>query len=106
MKVLFDEGTPAPLRTYLRGHTIDTAYELGWSGMRNGELLATAERNGYALLVTTDQNLKHQQNLSGRKLAVLVLLSTSWLRLKKHGEEIALLLDELQPGAYAEFDPE
>jgi hypothetical protein len=106
MKILFDQGTPAPLRAHLKGHEIDTAYELGWAGLRNSELLAATEKNGYQLLVTTDQNLKHQQNLRGKKLAVLVLLSTSWLRLIKHVEEIALLLEDMQPGTYAEFDPD
>ncbi|MBI5030143.1 MAG: hypothetical protein HZB51_06420 [Chloroflexi bacterium] len=87
MKILFDQGTPVPLRAYLAGHTIDTAFELGWSVLRNGELLAAAEKSGYQLLVTTDQNLKHQQNLRDRKLAVLVLLSTSWRRLSTHAKE-------------------
>ena len=65
MKILFDQGTPVPLRRHLTGHAVDTAFERGGSGLENGALLDAAEGDGYQLLITTDQNLKHQQNLSG-----------------------------------------
>lgn len=71
MRILFDQGTPAPLRDHLPGHSVETAYEKGWSALRNGELLARAEAE-FDLLVTTDRNLRHQQNLAGRKIALLV----------------------------------
>ena len=61
MKILFDQGAPAPLRRYLVGHSVDTAYERGWSDLRNGDLLARAEMDGYELLITTDQNMRYQQ---------------------------------------------
>ena len=105
MKILFDQGTPVPLRAFLADHTVDTAFELGWSALRNGELLAAAEKSGYQLLVTTDQNLKHQQNLRNKKLAVLVLLSTSWRRLHPHAPKIAETIAMMQIGDYGEFDP-
>ena len=70
MKVLFDQGTPVPLRRSLSGHTVDTAFELGWATLRNGDLLDRAEAEGYDLLITTDQQLRHQQNLFGRRLAI------------------------------------
>jgi len=106
MKILFDQGTPAPLRAYLGGHTVDTAYELGWAILRKSELLAAAEKDGYHLLVTTDQNLKYQQNLRNKKLAVLVLRSSSWLRLKAHAEKITQTIKTIKIGEYIEFDPE
>jgi predicted nuclease of predicted toxin-antitoxin system len=84
MKILFDQGTPVPLRRSLTEHTVDTAYELGWSDFTNGDLLAIAEQNGYELLITTDQNLRYQQNLARRQIAVVVLLSTSWPRIRLH----------------------
>jgi hypothetical protein len=59
MKILFDQGTPVPLRQHLSSHTVETAYEKGWSGLRNGDLLARAEAEGFDALVTTDQNLRH-----------------------------------------------
>ena len=77
MRLLFDQGTPAPLRNHLPGHIVETAYEKGWSNLKNGELLARAESEGFDALITTDQNLRHQQNLTGRKISVVVLLTTS-----------------------------
>ncbi len=105
MKILFDQGTPVPLREHLAGHTVDTAYELGWSSLKNSELLRVAEEAGYDLLITTDQNLVKQQNLKGRKLAVLTLLSTSWLRIKPDAEAINQIIGAIQSGEYREFDP-
>lgn len=78
MKILFDQGTPRPLRNFLPEHTVDTSARKGWSELSNGELLDIAESEGYELLITTDQNLQHQQNLAGRRLAVIVLRSGSW----------------------------
>ena len=67
MKILFDQGTPAPLRRHLAGHTVDTAFERGWFGLTNGDLLDRAEEDGYQLLITTDQNLHLQQNIARRR---------------------------------------
>ncbi|VFM96182.1 MAG: hypothetical protein BECKG1743D_GA0114223_101115 [Candidatus Kentron sp. G] len=64
MRVLFDQGTPVPLRHHLPGHQISTAHELGWSNIENGELLRRAESHGFEILVTTDANLRYQQNLA------------------------------------------
>ena len=79
MRILFDQGTPVPLRQSLADHSVDTAFERGWSHFKNGELLDASEQNGYQLLISTDQNLKYQQNLSDRQLAIIVLLSTDFL---------------------------
>jgi hypothetical protein len=82
MRILFDQGTPVPLRRYLPSHVVDTVFERGWSALSNGELLDVAEQEGYALLMTTDQNLRYQQRLTERQLAIIVLLSTSWPRIQ------------------------
>lgn len=103
MKVLFDQGTPVPLRRSLSGHTVDTAFELGWATLRNGDLLDRAEAEGYDLLITTDQQLRHQQNLFGRRLAILVLCSTSWPRIQAHVATIRETLRRMQPGEYQEI---
>ncbi len=84
---------PVPLRHHLPQHTVDTAFERGWSEVENGELLDNAEREGYELLVTTDRNLKHQQNLANRRLAIVVLLSTSWPRMQRRIEDIEKAVD-------------
>ena len=102
MRILFDQGVPAPLRRYLDEHSVDTAFEMGWSNVRNGELLDQAEDGGYELLITTDQQLRHQQNLAPRQLAVLVLLSTSWPRMQSRIYAIREAVSQMQPGDYRE----
>ena len=71
MRILFDHGTPAPLRRILRNHEVATAYELGWAELANGALLSAAEAE-FDALITTDQSLRYRQNLVDRKLAILV----------------------------------
>lgn len=102
MKILFDQGTPVPLRRCLSGYTIDTAYERGWSALANGNLLTTAEQEGYELFITTDRNLRYQQNLTGRHIAIVVLFSTSWPRIQQHTDHIRIIIDAIQPGEYHE----
>ena len=102
MRILFDRGAPVPLKEHLPGHQVETAFERGWSRLSNGELLAAAEGR-FDVLITTDQNLRHQQSLAGRKLAVLVLPTTSWPRLRDRTGEIAAALASLKPGEYREL---
>ena len=103
MKILFDQGTPVPLRRFLLGHQVDTAYERNWSGLANGDLLAAAEGDGYDLLLTTDQNLRYQQNLSGRTIAIVVLSSTSWPRIQRQIPAIESVIGAAGPGTYQEI---
>ena len=102
MRILFDQGTPVPLRRHLRGHTVSTAFELGWSQLINGELLAKAE-NQFDALVTTDKNLRYQQNLADRKIAIVVLPFASWPKLQTRVSEIAVAIANLQLGDYIEL---
>ena len=88
MKLLFEQGTPAPLRRHLHGHSVDTLAEKGWSHKGNGELPDLAERDGYDVLVTLDQSLPHQQNLARWRVGVVVLLSTDWSRVRLGTGEI------------------
>ncbi len=103
MKILFDQGVPSPLRRYLAGHAVNTAAERGWSTLENGVLLDRAEEDGYQLLITTDQSLRHQQNFAGRKIAILVLLSTAWPLIQLRIEEIQAVVNEMTPGDYKEI---
>jgi hypothetical protein len=102
MRILFDQGTPIPLRRALAGHEVATVHEVGWANLANGELLQQAETH-YDLLITTDQNLRYQQNLAGRQLAILVLPTTSWPRLLPHAQAIAAAALALSRGEYLEF---
>lgn len=103
MRVLFDQGTPVPLRRALPGHLVATVYELGWSTLPDGPLLAAAEDAGYEVFITTDRQLKYQQHLADRRLAILVLGSTSWPRIAPHAEAIGQLAGRLAAGDYREF---
>ena len=102
MRILLDQGTPVPLRSYLEEHFVETAFERSRASLTNGELLDAAEENGFELLITTDQQLRHQQNLTGRRLAVLVLQSTSWPRIQARLDELRELVSRMQPGDYEE----
>lgn len=102
MRILFDQGTPLPLREHLLKHRVTTAFELGWSYMKNGELLAAAEAS-FDLLITTDQQLRYQQNFAGRQLAVLVLSTTSWPRIKSSVAQVQAAVEKIQPGEYLEL---
>ena len=102
MRVLFDQGTPAPLRQFLPQHEVVTAYECGWSTLSNGELLAAAESSGYDLLLTTDGNLKYQQNLGTRRIAIVVLSTTSWPRIRASAAMVVQVVNLAKPGSYAE----
>jgi hypothetical protein len=103
MRILFDQGTPVPLRRYLTGHVIDTVYERNWSKLSNGNLLNAAERDGYQLLITTDQNLRYQQKLTGRQLAIIVLLSTAWPRIQLRVDDIQAAIDAINLGDCVEI---
>jgi hypothetical protein len=102
MRILFDQGSPVPLRSLQVNHVIETVFELGWSELKNNELLAAAEGT-FDLLITTDQQLRYQQNLAERKLSILVLMTTSWPRIKIHVQEIELAVEQMSVGEYREI---
>ena len=98
MRVLFDQSAPRPLRVHLPEHSIDTAAELGWYQLGNGELLARAEGEAYDLLITADQNMQDQQNFTGRQLAIVVLGSNRWPRVRQRIGAVRAAVEQIQPG--------
>jgi len=102
VRVLFDQGTPTPLRHLSAAREVITAYERGWSAQKNGEPLAAAEMEGFEVLVSTDTNLKYQQNLSARSIAIVVLRSTSWPRIKAAADLVVSAVDAATRGTSAE----
>ncbi len=80
-----------------------TAFELGWSTLSNGELLAAAEGD-FDVLITTDRNLRHQQSVTGRGLAILVLPTTSWPRIQRNSDAIARAVASIARGQYFELN--
>lgn len=91
------------MRRQLVGHTVDTVYELGWATLSNGVLLDKVEQAGYDVLITTDQNVRYQQNLAKRHIALVVLLSTSWPRIRTQVSTIQAIIDAATPGTYHEI---
>jgi predicted nuclease of predicted toxin-antitoxin system len=104
MRVLFDQATPVPIRQFLQGHTVRTAAQEKWDRLRNGELLNAAEAAGFDVLVTTDKNMRYQQNLAGRKIAIVVLSKQQWPELQAHVELVVAAVNAATPGTYAEVD--
>lgn len=102
MRILFDQGTPVPLRAALSEHEVATAFERGWSRLKNGELLDAAERDGYCVFVTTDARLRFQQNLAGRRIPIVVLPSTSRPRIERAVESVSKAIGAAVPGSCTE----
>ncbi len=100
MRVLFDNNVLAPLRRYLTGHEVTTARELGWHELENGDLLAAAEKSGFDVMVTADQNLSYQQNLSGRQLALVVLSTNKWKTIMEAPQLVIQAINLSLPGSF------
>jgi len=105
MLVLFDNGTPRTLARYLIDHhTVTEARARGWEELENGELLSKAEAAGFEVLVTTDKNIYYQQNLAGRKIALVVLGQARWSLIKRCVAQVVATVNAATPGSYAEVD--
>jgi hypothetical protein len=104
MRILFDQATPVPLRRFLSGHSVSTAAHQGWDELRNGELLKAAEDDGFEVLLTTDQNMRYQQNLSTRKIAIVVLGKGNWPLIEPHVQKVAAAVNAAAPGTFAVVD--
>jgi hypothetical protein len=104
MLILFDNGTPAPLRHALKGHAVVEAIERGWERLSNGELIAAAEAAGFDVLLTTDKNIRYQQNLEGRKLAFVVIGNQQWPTLRRYVEKVVAAVNSAKPGSYTEVE--
>src|SRR5471032_1189171 len=105
MKVLFDASVPRPLRPRLAGWEIRTAQEEGWGRLENGDLLRAAESR-FDAFITADQNLRYQQNLAGRKLAIVVLPTNHLPAVLRLAPQIAAALSALRPGDFVEIPAE
>jgi len=103
VKILFDQGTPAPLRRFLQTHEVITASEQGWGDISNGDLIAAAEQMGFEVLVTTDRNLQYQQNLKERNIAIAVILQSAWPILEKRAAEVSNAIAALMPIDFLEI---
>lgn len=104
MRILFDQGTPVAISDALQNHFVRTANAQGWSTLTNGELLRVAEQAGFEVLLTTDTSLPHQQNLQGRKLAIVILTKNRWVLIEPRLTDIAAAVNSAKPGTYCIVD--
>jgi hypothetical protein len=104
MLILFDNGTPRGLARFLTGHSVAEARTRGWEELSNGELIDVAEQAGFEVLVTTDKNIRYQQNLKARKIAIVVLEHSQWPMVKVVAENIVAAVNAAETGSYVEVD--
>jgi hypothetical protein len=104
MFVLFDQGTPVPIGPFLREHSVQTAAQRGWDKLKNGELLKAAEEAGFDVLVTSDKNIRYEQNLKIHRIAIIVLGNAQWPVLRRHIERVVAAVNAARPGTYCEVD--
>lgn len=100
MKILLDECVPVQVRKAPEGHEVMTVPKMGWAGVTNGELLGLAEAAGFDLFIVADKNLRYQQNLSDRRLAILELWTNHRPTLELHSDAIRRSVDRIQSGDY------
>jgi hypothetical protein len=105
MRVLFDQATPVPLRSFLQAiRCAPPAAHEGWDRLLNGEWLKAAAAAGFDVLLTTDKNLRYQQNLRGRKLAIVVLRKGRWDLIRRHAAAVVAAVNADIPGSHAEVE--
>jgi len=104
MRILFDHGTPSGIAGSLTGHEVTEAIERGWDRISNGELLTLAEADGFDLVLTTDKRIQYQQNLTSRKIAILVLGNSTWPVVRLYLDRVALAVSAATPGSFAEVE--
>lgn len=99
MKVIFDENVPLPLQQFLAGHTVTTVQREGWAGIENGELLKLVDGR-FDVLVLADKNLRYQQSLKQRRIALVELPTNRWPALKQLAGKITQAVENSTPGSY------
>ena len=104
MLILFDNGVPRGLARFLTGHSVDEARARGWEALSNGELIDAAEQAGFQVMVTTDKNIRYQQNLTARRIALVVLEHSQWPMVKLAAGRIVATINAAAPGSYEEVD--
>ena len=102
MRILFDNGTPRGLARFLSTHSVEEARTRGWEELDNGELIDAAEQAGFQIMVTTDKNIRYQQNLETRKIALVVLEHSQWPMVKLAVDSIVAVVNAAEPGSYTE----
>lgn len=100
MPILFDNGTPRGLARFLAGHAVEEARARGWEELKNGQLIDLAEQAGFEVILTTDKNIRYQQNLTARRIALVVLEHSQRPMVKLVAETIVATVNAAEPGSY------
>lgn len=104
MRILLDHNVPVPLRYWLIGHSVETGYERGWAELTNGALLKAAEEDGFEVVITTDKGIRHQQTLAGRRLALVIISTNDWTRIRKSKSVVVAAISTTVPGSILEVE--
>jgi hypothetical protein len=104
MRILLDHNVPVPLRSLLVGHQVETAFKLGWAELTNGVLLQMAEEAGFEVMITTDKGIRYQQNLSGQRLALVIINTNDWTRIRKSKSVVVDAISAILPGALVDVE--
>ena len=99
MKVIFDENVPLPLQQFLGDHTVTTVQLEGWAGVENGDLIKLVD-DKFDVLLLADKNLRYQQDLKQRRIALVELPTNRWPALQGLAEKIARAVENAKPGSY------
>ncbi|MGD0102947.1 MAG: hypothetical protein ABSC06_02790 [Rhodopila sp.] len=100
LRILLDQNSPLGLRQILSGHEVHHSFALGWHQLENGDLIAAAEAAGFDIMVTADQNIRYQQNLTTRRLSLVVLGTTNWDTIRGNAAAIVAAVELALPGSY------
>ena len=104
MLILFDHGTPRSIARWLQGHTVIEAIERGWDRLNNGVLLKVAEEAGFDLLLSTDKNILYQQDLKGRRIAIVILGNLQRPAVHRYIDRVVAAVNAATPGSFVEVD--
>ena len=104
MRILFDHSAPYKLARHLERHSVSTAEACGWDQLENGDLLAAGEKAGFDLPLTADKNMRYQQNLAGRKIALVVLGNSPWPVVRLPIAEVVAAVNAATVGSFSELE--
>ena len=104
MLILFDYGTPRSIARWLHGHTVVEAIAKGWDRLSNGALLNATEEAGFDLLLSTDKNIRYQQNLEGRRIAIVILGNPQRPAVHRYIDRVVVAVNAATPGSYTEVE--
>jgi hypothetical protein len=103
VKIIFDENVPLPLRNFFSGHVVSTVQGQGWAGVENGAIIDRVEQ-AFDVLILADKNLRYQQSLVSRKIALVELPTNRWPLLKQMANRIVKAVESAEPGSYTILD--